>query len=492
LKQFLTIVLFTVSAFADAQTITVGAKHFNEGYILSEILAQLLEENGFTVDRKYNLGGTMVCFKALDQGEIDLYPEYTGTISFEILQAGKNLSTDSINAWLARQRKLAIAKPYGFSNTYAFVMTRSLAEEKNIRSLSDLASHPEISMGLSYEFLKRQDGWENLAKAYQLPHTPVGLEHGLAYAALVEKKIELTDAYSTDGEIVHYGLQVLQDDRKFFPDYLATTFYRLDLDANAKKVLDQLTGKISEAEMQSMNAEVLYQKKTFQEVAAVFLQREGLTKRSAPAATSVTVDLLKKTGTHLKLTFVALVMAIVLAVPLGILLYWRPRIAKYVIYGVGLLQTIPSIALLAVLIPLTGIGVVPAVIALFLYALLPIVRNTYTGLQTVDPVLKKVALGMGMNPAQRMRWLEFPLAVPVILAGIRTAAVINVGTATLAAFIGAGGLGEYIVTGLALNNTALILRGAVPAAVLAIIIELAFEILERIVRPVYLRDINRR
>jgi len=172
----------------------------------------------------------------------------------------------------------------------------------------------------------------------------------------------------------------------------------------------------------------------------------------------------------------------VVALPMSVLIYWNRRFAPAVIYATGLLQTIPSIALLAVLIPVTGIGMLPAVIALFLYGLLPIVRNTVTGLQTVDPSLKKIADGLGMTTTQRLRFVELPLAAPAIFSGIRTAAVINIGTATLAAFIGAGGLGEFIVTGLALNNYELILRGAVPAAILAIVVELGFEGVERRLR----------
>jgi osmoprotectant transport system permease protein len=183
-----------------------------------------------------------------------------------------------------------------------------------------------------------------------------------------------------------------------------------------------------------------------------------------------------------------LVLAIVVSVPIAIALYWNPAWASPVVYFTGLLQTIPSIALLAIMIPIFGIGVLPAVVALFLYALLPILRNTLTGLQSVDPVLKNVAEGIGMSRIQKLRYVELPLATPSIMAGIRTAAVINVGTATLAAFIGAGGLGEFIVTGLALNNTSLILRGAIPAAVLALVIEFLFTWLERLIIPEHLKE----
>jgi osmoprotectant transport system permease protein len=486
LKLLVTISFLLSVYHSPCQTIVVGAKHFNEGYILSEIIAQLLESNGFPVERKYNLGGTMVCYSALKEGEIDIYPEYTGTLSFEILKSGKDLSFQEINVALDKSG-LVLSGPYGFNNTYALISTQPFSDRNAVTSISDLTNHTELTIGLSYEFLKRQDGWENLAKTYSLKNEPVGLEHGLAYEALIENKIDITDAYSTDGEIIRYDLKILEDDKKFFPNYYAASFYRKDLDNKAKELIAQLDSQITKEEMQAMNAAVIFQKKSFSEVASDFLNKKGLSRKAVTTSGSIPADISRKTLTHLKLTFISLLIAVVVAIPMGIILYWNPVIAKYILYGIGLLQTIPSIALLALLIPLTGIGVVPAIIALFLYALLPIVRNTYTGLETVDPVLKKVAVGMGMNRAQQMRLLELPLALPQILTGIRTAAVISVGTATLAAFVGAGGLGEYIVAGLALNNTSLIMRGAVPAAVLAIIIELLFELVEKTTRPAYLK-----
>jgi osmoprotectant transport system permease protein len=183
-----------------------------------------------------------------------------------------------------------------------------------------------------------------------------------------------------------------------------------------------------------------------------------------------------------------LIIAIIIAVPIGVLIYFYSSISRPVLYFTGLLQTIPSIALLALMIPLFGIGIVPAIVALFLYALLPILRNTAIGLFSIDPLLKKVATGIGLTRWQRLRYVEIPLAMPTVFAGIKTAAVINIGTATLAAFIGAGGLGEFIVTGLALNNTELILKGAIPAAILAIIVEFVFELIEKFYIPKHLQQ----
>ena len=478
MRKRLTILFFFYSVVSLSQTIRVGAKHFNEGYILSEIISQLLESDGCTVQRKYNLGGTLVCFEALRNNTIDVYPEYSGTISSEILKQSQ-LSYSEINSALQAQFNLEIAAPYGFNNSYALVCRRELSEQLSIVSISDLIKNPLLRVGLSYEFLKRQDGWDNLKANYSLPQPAVGLEHGLAYQALAQQKIDVTDAYCTDGEISKYNLTILRDDRNFFPAYQATSLYSKSLEDRTKKILKKLNGKISEADMQAMNASVLYQKKTFAEVATQFLSSQLSIAPSKIKTTSVTADVLSKTAMHLLLTFSSLLIAILVAVPLGVWLHWRPHVSASLLYVTGLLQTIPSIALLAILIPVFGIGTLPAIVALFLYALLPILRNTLIGLQSVDPLLKTVADGIGMNRFQKLKLIEFPLAMPTILAGIRTAAVINVGTATLAAFIGAGGLGEFIVTGLALNNTELILRGAIPAALLALTLEFGFSFLEK-------------
>ncbi|NOT75304.1 MAG: ABC transporter permease subunit [Cyclobacteriaceae bacterium] len=484
------IFIFLFTGFSTySQNITVGAKHFNEGYILSEIISQLLEDNGFKVKRVYNLGGTLVCFEALKNGAIDVYPEYTGTIASEILSAGAKIPNEEISKQLHSTFKMEMSGSFGFSNSYGLVVLRTVALDRKLALISDLKDHPEITIGLSYEFLKRQDGWDNLAKVYQLPLRPTGLEHGLAYEALRNKKIDVTDAYTTDGEISRDNLVVLEDDLSFFPSYEAVALHSENIDRKAKTILSKLEGSLSEESIQQLNAAVLFEKKSFAEVAHSFLTSHKLVSAETETSNvSTWNEILSKTGTHLALTFLALLLAIIVAIPLGISIYWNPSISKPILYFVSLLQTIPSIALLAITIPLLGIGLLPALVALFLYALLPILRNTITGLQTVDPLLKKVSEGMGLTRRQQLLWIEFPLASPVILSGIRTASVINVGTATLAAFIGAGGLGEFIVTGLALNNTQLILQGAIPAAMLAIMMELLFELIGWWLIPKHLRS----
>ncbi|HWA34077.1 MAG TPA: glycine betaine ABC transporter substrate-binding protein [Cyclobacteriaceae bacterium] len=488
MTRYLLLILFFFAQAANGQTIRVGAKHFNEGYIISEMISQLLEQHGFRVERVYNLGGTLICFEALRNNSIDVYPEYTGTIAQEILKSSSKIDSPAIARLLHERFKLTTSAPFGFTNSYGLVIRKSTADEKKLFTLSDLKDHPELSIGLSYEFLKRRDGWDNLSAAYDWEFKPTALEHGLAYDALRNSRIDVTDAYTTDGEISKYELTVLRDDKNFFPEYAALALYRDDFDPNAQAVIQKLTGKINEQEIQRLNAAALFEKRSFAEIARGFLIDKGLINNASPTPRgSIWLEILSKTGTHLMLTLVALVIAIAVAVPAGIVLYWNNAASKPILYIAGLLQTIPSIALLAVMIPLLGIGIYPALAALFLYALLPILRNTVTGLQSVDPLLKDISDGMGMTRTQKLRWIELPLAAPVILAGIRTASVINIGTATLAAFIGAGGLGEFIVAGLALNNTEMILQGAIPAALLAIIIELAFELIGRTMTPPHLR-----
>lgn len=487
MKIFLTILFLLIFFELNAQQVRVGAKHFNEGYILSEILSQLLENEGYMVDRKFNLGGTLVCYEALINGEIDLYPEYTGTISEAILKEKSKLSYDQLKNKL-NTRQLDISGEYGFSNTYAFAVRDITAEKNNLNDISDLKLFPGLKFGLSYEFLNREDGWKNLSKVYELPQKPAGLEHGLAYKALEDEQIDLTDVYSTDGEIPKYNLKILKDDKKFFPEYSAVTFYNSGLDNKLKEISGRLKDKISESEMQEMNEQVLYENKSFAEVAQNFLLNKKLISASTHETTdeSLFSQILPKLLQHLKITSIALLLSILVAVPLGIFIYTYSFLSKPVLYIAGLLQTIPSIALLAFMIPFFGIGVVPAIVALFLYGLLPILRNTATALFSVDPLLKEVASGIGLSDHQKLRYVELPLAVPTIIAGIRTSAVICIGTATLAAFIGAGGLGEFIVTGLALNNTKLILMGAIPAALLAVITEIFFEVAERLLVPKHL------
>lgn len=481
----LVLVLAVHDARAEDRTIAIGSKTFGESYLLGEIFAQVLEAEGFTVARRFGLGGTLICTEALRAGEVDVYPEYTGTITQAILRADVPATRAGVAGPLARL-DLRTLPALGFDNTYAIAVHADRAEAEGLRTISHLRARQDLAVAFSNEFLERDDGWPGLRAAYGLVLQPTGVDHGLAYQAIASGRIDVTDAYSTDGDLERYRLVVLEDDQRFFPNYIAVPLARADLPPRAVAALGRLAGRIDEKRMRQLNAAVSVDGLGFSEVAEAFLADEGLVVAEGRRRGRHS-DFVANTLRHLQLTGIALLGAVLLGVPLGIFVHGSRQASRVVLYIASLLQTIPSIALLALLIPLLGIGVAPAIVALFLYALLPILRATVTALLTVDPLLVRVAVGMGLKRRQRVRYLLLPLAMPHVLAGVRTAAVISIGTATLAAFIGAGGLGQPIVTGLALNDPNLILQGAVPAALLALTTEFAFELLERRLVPAHLR-----
>jgi osmoprotectant transport system permease protein len=487
-----------------AAPLNVGSKRFTESYILGEILKQTAEAAGeTTVVHQQGLGNTAIVLNALTSGNIDVYPEYTGTIAKEILKLEAVPSLAELNAALA-PKGLAVAVPLGFNNTYALALRGDDARAKGITRLSDLKTHPELRLGLSQEFIGRADGWPGLKQTYDLPFaTPRGLDHGLAYEAIAQRQVDVIDIYSTDAKIDKYGLTVLPDDRHYFPPYDAVLLYRADLPQRLPRTwqaLARLEGSIDDAAMRRMNAAAELEGKDFASIAASFVaQHSGAAAKAAAPSVDrgppagfwqklFGPDFGRLTLEHLGLVFLSLAASIVVGIPLGIVAAKRPVAEGLILGATGVVQTIPSLALLAFLIPLTGrIGVVPAFIALALYALLPIVRNTHAALGQISRGVKDAALSLGMQEGTILRKIELPLAATTIMAGIKTSAVINVGTATIAAFIGAGGYGERIVTGLALNDHAMLIAGALPAAVLALLIERGFRAGERWVIPQGLR-----
>ncbi len=476
------VVAASSSGAAHAETLKIGSKRFTESYILGEVLKRQVE--GTTgVEHKPGLGNTGIVFGALKSGAIDLYPEYTGTIAKEILKLDGRPSLEDLNRALAKDG-LAAGIPLGFNNTYALAMREDQAGKRGIRSISDLARHRDVRLGLSQEFLGRADGWPGLKAAYALPQaTPRGLDHGLAYEAIAAGRIDVMDVYTTDAKIERYRLRVLDDDRKFFPRYDAVILYRADVPKRfpgAWSALTKLEGKIDERIMIRMNAAAELDHRSFADAAA--LLSGGGAAKSERRFLDVLFgpDFGRLTAQHLMLVFVSLVASIALGVPLGMIAAKLPRTGQLILGTVGVIQTIPSLALLAFLIAILGtIGTPPAIVALFLYALLPIVQSTCTGLIGIAKGMRQAALALGLSTVDRVRLIEVPLALPSILSGVKTSAVINVGTATIAAFIGAGGYGERIASGLALNDTATLLAGAIPAAALALVIQGAFELWER-------------
>jgi osmoprotectant transport system permease protein len=507
------------------ERLVVGSKRFTESYVLAEIVTQAARAagaGGVAPDavHRQGLGNTAVVFEALKAGAIDVYPEYFGTIDAEVLKHAQPADLATMRRELAPMG-LGVAVFFGFQNGYALAMRGDQARQLGLRSLSDLARLPPsdvgLRYGLSHEFLGRADGWPGLAQRYGLKAQPIGIDHGLAYEALAAGRIAVTDIYSTDAKIASLGLAVLADDRGYFPRYDALLFYRLDLPKRAPaawRAIEALEGRIDERSMIALNGEAELQGRSFDAIARDFLARgvasagvasgtlvdspAGAGAAASPPAGAAPTrgpsagragfterlfadDLARLARQHVLLVLIAVGAASLIGLPLGAAAAIWPRLEQPVMAIVGLLQTIPSLALLAMLIPLLGrIGTVPALVALSLYALLPIVRNTATGLVAVPRGLKQAGTALGLTPWQRWRHVDLPLAAPVIVAGVKTAAVITVGTATIAAFIGAGGFGERIATGLALNDHTALLAGAVPAAVLALLTQALFELMERV------------
>ena len=498
---------------AGQERVVVGSKAFPESHLLGELFALLLEEHtDLEVEHRSGLGGTLICHAALVEGAIDLYPEYTGT-AWSVVLGRTERATDPLRVFLEVQAEyrarydLEWTAPLGFENTYVLAMDAERAAELGIQSLSDLARHPDLAAGFSHEFVERDDGYSGLREHYGLALEARGMEHALAYAALAGGEVDLIDAYSTDGELLRYGLVQLQDDREFFPPYDAAPVVRRELLARHPEVgraLALVAYRLTEAEMTRMNHRVEAEGSSFRQTARAFLAGEGLLRESAPEHTTAQParpagflaffaarrgETLRLLLEHVGLTALAVLLASLVAIPLGLLGARRPLVARIGLGAAGLLQTVPSLALLAVLIAVPGLGLTwrSAVFALFVYALLPILRNTITGVRDVDPDVVDAARGLGLTERELLLRVRLPLATRTILAGVRTATVISVGVATLAAFIGAGGLGEPIVTGLYLNDPRLILSGALPAAGLALLLDALFGALEHALTPRALR-----
>ncbi len=493
MKRALMLALMGASTLAHAKrggpVVQVGSKAFTESIILAELVKDTAIAAGVRAVHQPQLGGTKILWAALLAGNIDVYPEYTGTIAQEIFSSAALRGDEAIRRALA-ERGVAMTASLGFNNTYAIGMREVVAERLGIRKISDLARHPDLKIGFSNEFMDRNDGWPLLRDRYALPQRNVrGVDHDLAYRALESGAIDAMDLYSTDAEIRYYHLRVLEDDRHVFPEYNAVLLYRDDLKTRAPAAIaafSQLVGRIDAQDMIAMNARAKLDRVPESRVAADFLS-EKLGIRAAVMQESVLGRILLHLREHLFLVALSLLAAIVVALPLGILSARWPRIGQVILSVVGIIQTIPSLALLVFMIPLLGIGAKPSIVALFLYSLLPIVRNTASGLRGIPIEVRESAQALGLPDGARLRLIELPMASPSILAGIKTSAVINVGTATLGALIGAGGFGQPILTGIRLNDVGLILQGAVPAAALALLVQGVFEIAERVLVPRGLR-----
>lgn len=500
LRMLAAILLIATTPMSQAgEQLQVGSKRFTESYVLGEILVATANsaQPGQATHRQ-GLGNTAILFEALKAGSIDVYPEYLGTISQEILRHTGAVPLEQVRRELAALG-LGVDVPLGFNNSYALAMPEDQAQKLGIVRLSDLARHPTLKLGLSHEFLGRADGWPGLARRYGLANQPRSLDHGISYDALAAGQIDAMDIYTTDARIERLGLRVLEDDLGYFPRYDALLLYRLDAARRfpaAWRTLQRLEGTITEQRMIALNAAVELEGRSFSQAADDFLMHSSSHPAMDPGArppgagaasgglqAKLLDRLLPLTGQHLFLVLVSVAAAAAAGVPLGLAASLVPGLRQPVLGLAGVLQTIPSLALLAMLIPLLGaIGTRPALIALSVYALLPIVRNTCAGLAQVPIGLRQAAQALGMRRADILLLVELPLAWPLILAGVKTAAVMTVGTATIAAFIGAGGYGERIAVGLAINDNQMLLAGAIPSALLALFTQGLFELAESALR----------
>lgn len=480
---------------SSAADVVVGSKKFTESYVLGEIAKRTLTDAEIPAEHRQGMGGTIILWEALRGGQIDVYPEYTGTIAQEILKSDHALSLDQIREPLAKAG-VSMTEPLGFNNTYALVMRRGEAQRLGIRTISDLRKFPELKIGVTHEFLARQDGWRPLRERYGLPQRNViGIDHALGYSALANGSIDVKDAYSTDAKIEENDLVVLEDNLHFFPKYEAVFLFRSSTRADAIAALRRLEATLDEKRMIRLNAEA-ERTKNYTKAADLYFNVGAALAPRLPEVSDASYfgdsfphKLARWTLRHLELAGSSLLLSVIVGIPLGIVASRGGVVGHSILGAVSVVQTIPSLALLALLVPLPffGISVRTAIAALFLYGLLPIVRNTASGIQDIPRSLRESAVALGLSPMARLWEIYLPMASRSILSGIKTSAVINIGTATLAALIGAGGLGEPILSGLNLNDHVTILEGAIPAAVLALLVQWFFDLLDRVLIPKGLR-----
>lgn len=492
----------TASADENNKQLIIGSKIFTENILLAEMLSLLLEEKyNFKIVRKFNMGGTKLVFDSLKNEHIDIYPEYTGTGYTMLLKRSGETNPKKtyriVKSEFLKKFQMVWSLPLGFENTYTLAVREKDLRFQKIHSISQLKGHISLfRLGVGHEFVERKDGFDNFSKKYRLhflKNQIVTMNPALMYSALHNKKVDMIMAYSTDGRIKAFKLKTLKDDKSFFPSYEAAYLTRqniLEAWPEVQVAFLDLENNINEKEIISLNNQVDQLDYGLSQTARNFLIKKNLL--SGKVQKLQKADLMdyyiskkkyffKILMEHLVLIFASLLLALCFSVPIGIWAIRNSKVEKVVFFLVNILQTIPSIALLGILIPFLGIGFTPAVSALFFYSLLPLIRNTFEGIKNVDRSYIEASAGMGLNAWQILIFVQIPLALPVILAGVRIATVIVVGTATLAAFIGAGGLGDPIFRGIATLDSRLIFLGAVPACLLAVILDASIAFIEKIV-----------
>ncbi len=472
---------YTLAQSPNSDVIRIGGKVFTEQNILVDLIKIYLEDKGYKTQTQKNLGGTFVAYEALKTGNLDLYVEYSGTSYHTIFKQEKIISENDTYLWLKERFKkenIYLFQDLGFSNSYALITVQN----QNYQTMKDLVKDsPNLTIGFEHEFLSRPDGFSNMLKAYDYNFkNPKTMNVGLMYEALKTKQLDVGIGYSTDGRNKAFNLKILEDNLDFFPKYKAAILAKTSVLQNHKNLeseLMALSGLITATDMIQMNYEVDALKKSSNLVAKNFLISKGLIAYSSlklshnflglsyPEIILIKNKLLE----HIEICFIALCFSILIGFSLGVLAFEFKPLKPLVFSFVNLLQTLPSLALFGFLIPFMGIGFWPAMIALILYSILPLVHNVYIGLSEIDLDIIESCQAIGMTKLQILLQVRIPIAMPTLGAGLRTCTAIIIGTATVAAFIGAGGLGELIFQGISSLNHRMILLGAVPAALLALL-----------------------
>jgi osmoprotectant transport system permease protein len=447
-----------------ARTLVIGSKKFTEANILAHFIKQEISKIAPKQDVKVleNLGGTGIVQTALMTGSIDLYVDYTGTLEASYKTDTKNLEGE------LEKRGLLIGARLGFNNTYALVTKQS----NPLVKISQL-KNKQARIGMSHEFYERLDGYRPLAKRYQLALQTTTLEHALIYPSLSSDSLDYAIAYATDAKIKKHNLKTLTDDYAFFPTYQAILVVSKkmtkDFPSLYPKLVNMMEGRLNEDKMIETNYLVDIDRQNYAQAAST------LSGKKLSFQESDHLSIMPYFIQHLLYLIVTACFCIMIGIPLGVLATRSTFWERTLLSLVSILQTIPSLALLVFLIPIFGLGQTTAVIALVLYGLLPIVKNTHTGIKNISHELIEYAELIGMKPLKRILTIELPLAKYAILAGVKLTCIYTVGITVIAAFIGAGGLGTLIVSGLSLNDHELILKGAIPSALLALMIEIIFQ-----------------
>ncbi|MDX2015868.1 MAG: glycine betaine ABC transporter substrate-binding protein [Myxococcaceae bacterium] len=473
-------------------TVVIGSKMDVEGQVLGELFAQVIEATGeATVERRFAMGGTAIVFAALDSGAIDLFPEYSGTLAHVVLRDPTASDFDDIKR-RTEARGYLVGPALGFNNTYGLGLKRETARRLGVTRVSELVRHAGLRAGFSPEFFAGAFGWPAVQRRYGLTAEARSMDHVIAYTAMAEGEIDLTDVYTTDAVIAQQDLVVLEDDQHVFSRYEGLALAKADFATRFPKswaALQVLAGQLTDEKMIELNGRAQLRREPASIIARDVLVGFSLGVHQPVPATRPSTERRwwALTVEHLSLVGVSLLASLLVGLPLGILAARRRWLRQLVVGAAGVLQTVPAIALLCFLIPAFGVGRGAALAALFLYGLLPIVRGVVTGVESIDPALLEVATVLGLPPLQRLVRIELPLASVAILNGVQLSAVTGVGTATIAALIGAGGYGSLIITGLSLNDLSLVMAGAAPSAVMALAMSLGLDLVTRFVVPRGLR-----